>query len=47
MTDAVTMPLYQPRAPIYPRSVKGRFGSLRWIILGLAYSVNFLLRWLR
>ncbi|HSP00796.1 MAG TPA: cytochrome c oxidase accessory protein CcoG [Thioalkalivibrio sp.] len=38
---------YQPRIPIYPRSVKGRFRGLKWGILVLAYGVYFLLPWLR
>lgn len=38
---------YQARIPIYPRSVKGRFRSLKWGILALAYGVYFALPWLR
>ena len=40
-------PLYQERIPIFPRSVKGRYRSLKTGILILAYSVYFLLPWLR
>ncbi len=47
MSDAVEQPLYQARIPIYTRSVKGHFRNLKWGILGLAYSVYFLLPWLR
>ncbi len=47
MADAGAQPLYQARIPIYTRSVKGRFRNLKWGILGLAYSVYFLLPWLR
>ena len=47
MTDADNQVLYQARIPIYPRSVKGRFRTLKWGILTLAYSVYFLLPWLR
>jgi polyferredoxin len=39
--------LYQKRIPIYPRSVKGRFRTLKTGILVLAYAVYFLLPWLR
>lgn len=39
--------LYQERIPIFPRSVKGRFRTLKTAILVLAYSVYFLLPWLR
>ncbi|OOG23082.1 cytochrome c oxidase accessory protein CcoG [Thioalkalivibrio denitrificans] len=38
---------YQARIPIYPRSVRGRFRSLKWGILALAYGVYFALPWLR
>lgn len=37
---------YQARIPIYPRSVKGRFRTLKWAILALAYGVYFLLPWM-
>lgn len=47
MSDADSQVLYQARIPIYPRSVKGRFRTLKWGILTLAYSVYFLLPWLR
>ncbi len=40
-------PLYQKRIEIFPRSVKGRYRSLKTGILVLAYSVYFLLPWLR
>lgn len=39
--------LYQSRIEIYPRSVKGRFRTLKYGVLALAYSVYFLLPWLR
>lgn len=39
--------LYQKRIPIFPRSVKGRFRSLKYFVLFVAYSVYFLLPWLR
>ncbi|MBD3669891.1 MAG: cytochrome c oxidase accessory protein CcoG [Gammaproteobacteria bacterium] len=39
--------LYKKRIPIFPRSVKGKFRSLKWSILFLAYGVYFLLPWLR
>ena len=34
-----TAPLYQKRIPIHPRSVKGRFRTLKTGILVLAYLV--------
>jgi cytochrome c oxidase accessory protein FixG len=39
--------LYEARAQVHPRSVKGRFRRLKWGILVLAYGVYFLLPWLR
>ena len=39
--------LYQKRIPIFPRSVKGRFRSLKYFVLFVAYSVYFLIPWLR
>ena len=42
-----TSPLYQKRIPIYPRSVKGRFRTFKTSMLVLAYTVYFLLPWLR
>lgn len=47
MMDAHSEVLYQTRIPIYPRSVKGRFRNIKWAILVFAYSVYFLLPWLR
>ncbi|VAW77308.1 Type cbb3 cytochrome oxidase biogenesis protein CcoG, involved in Cu oxidation [hydrothermal vent metagenome] len=47
MTDSPSQALHHARIPIYPRSVRGRFRSLKWGILTLAYSVYFLLPWLR
>ena len=39
--------LYQERIEIFPRSVKGRYRSLKTGILIFAYAVYFLLPWLR
>ncbi len=38
--------LYAPRVKIHPRSVKGRFRTLKNAVLVLAYGVYFLLPWL-
>lgn len=40
-------PSFQERIEIFPRSVKGRYRSIKTSILVLAYSVYFLLPWLR
>ncbi|MDH5180127.1 MAG: cytochrome c oxidase accessory protein CcoG [Gammaproteobacteria bacterium] len=39
--------LIQKRIPVVPRSVSGRFRALKYAILLLAYSVYYLLPWLR
>lgn len=39
--------LHQKRIPIFPRSVKGQFRSLKYFILFVAYGVYFLMPWLR
>lgn len=39
--------LFQQRIEIFPRSVKGRYRSIKNAILILAYSVYFLLPWMR
>ena len=38
---------FQERIEIFPRSVKGRYRAIKNSILILAYSVYFLLPWLR
>jgi cytochrome c oxidase accessory protein FixG len=47
MSDEAVATLYQKRIPIYPRSVKGRFRTLKYGILILAYGVYFILPWVR
>jgi len=46
-TSADQEALYAARTHIYPRSVQGRFRTLKWAVVALAYSVYFLLPWLR
>lgn len=38
--------LYQKRIPIFPRSVSGRYRTIKYSILFIAYAVYFLLPWL-
>jgi cytochrome c oxidase accessory protein FixG len=49
MNESATQsqPLYAARTHIYPRSVSGRYRRLKWAVVILAYSVYFLLPWLR
>jgi cytochrome c oxidase accessory protein FixG len=44
--EEIEPPLYQKRIPIYTRTVKGKFRSLKTAILVLAYAVYFILPWL-
>lgn len=47
MSNNANAQYYAERVPIYPRSVKGRFRSLKNAVLVIAYGVYFLLPWLR
>lgn len=47
MSENSTETLYQKRVPIHPRSVKGTFRRFKTSMLVLAYSVFFLLPWVR
>ena len=38
--------LYEARTHIYPRSVSGRFRTLKWSVVIIAYGVYFLLPWI-
>ncbi len=39
--------LFQKRIPIFPRGVKGRFRSIKYVILFVAYGIYFLMPWMR
>lgn len=43
---AAQVSLYQKRIPIYPRSVKGKFRTFKWLVLAVAYLVYFGLPWM-
>ncbi len=47
MPEVANEVLIQANIPVYPRSVKGGFRNIKWVILGVAYGVYFLLPWLR
>ncbi|MEE9422875.1 MAG: cytochrome c oxidase accessory protein CcoG [Gammaproteobacteria bacterium] len=47
MPETANEVLIQANIPVFPRSVKGQFRNIKWIILGVAYGVYFLLPWLR
>lgn len=46
MADHEPSTLYQKRIPIFPRSVKGKFRTFKWLTLAVAYGIYFLLPWL-
>ncbi len=43
----MTNTLIQKRIPVIPRSVKGRFRRLKYVVLFIAYATYFMLPWLR
>ena len=47
MPEVANEVLIQANVPVYPRSVKGRFRNIKWLILVVAYGVYFLMPWLR
>jgi cytochrome c oxidase accessory protein FixG len=48
-TQSVTEdgPLYAPRRQIYPQAVKGRFRTLKWVLLGVTLAIYYLLPFVR
>ncbi len=45
--NAEELVLFEERVPIYPRSVQGRYRTIKWLVLILAYGVYFVLPWVR
>jgi cytochrome c oxidase accessory protein FixG len=45
--DADDAPLYAPRKQIYPQSVKGRFRTIKWIVLFVTLGIYYLLPFIR
>lgn len=39
--------LYAPREPIFPRRVKGKFRSLKWLIMAFTLGIYYLTPWIR
>ena len=39
--------LYQPRQPIYPKSVNGRWRMIKWVLLIATLGVYYITPWLR
>ncbi|WP_414473727.1 cytochrome c oxidase accessory protein CcoG [Microvirga sp. M2] len=40
-------PLYAPRKQIYPQAVKGRFRTIKWVVLAVTLGIYYLLPFLR
>lgn len=39
--------LYEAREPIYPRRVKGKFRSLKWLLMAFTLGIYYLTPWIR
>ena len=39
--------LYAAREPIFPKRVKGRFRTLKWIVMALALAIYYITPWIR
>jgi cytochrome c oxidase accessory protein FixG len=39
--------LYAPREPIFPRRVKGKFRSLKWLIMAVTLGIYYITPWIR
>lgn len=44
---AAEAPLYVPRKKIYPQAVKGRFRTIKWIVLAITLGIYYFLPFLR
>jgi len=47
VTSTDNKPLYAKREPVFPRKVKGKFRSLKWVIMILTLSIYYLTPWIR
>lgn len=47
MSQSSTPSLYAAREPVFPRRVKGRFRSLKWVIMAVTLGIYYLLPWIR
>ncbi len=48
MSQPETPPqLYAAREPVFPRRVKGRFRSLKWVIMAVTLGIYYLTPWIR
>ncbi|MEM6634540.1 MAG: cytochrome c oxidase accessory protein CcoG [Pseudomonadota bacterium] len=47
MSDAVTESLYTAREPIFPKTVSGRFRTLKWRLMAVTLAIYYATPWLR
>ncbi|MEM8536651.1 MAG: cytochrome c oxidase accessory protein CcoG [Pseudomonadota bacterium] len=47
MSDAVTQSLYAAREPIFPKSVSGKFRTLKWRIMAVTLAIYYVTPWVR
>ena len=47
MSQSSTPSLYAAREPVFPRRVKGKFRSLKWVIMAVTLGIYYLLPWMR
>jgi hypothetical protein len=40
-------PLYAPRKQVYPQAVKGRFRTIKWVVLAITLGIYYFLPFLR
>ncbi|MCB5175801.1 cytochrome c oxidase accessory protein CcoG [Microvirga lenta] len=45
--SAEEAPLYVPRKQIYPQAVKGRFRTIKWVVLAIALGIYYFLPFIR
>ncbi|EYD75680.1 Type cbb3 cytochrome oxidase biogenesis protein CcoG, involved in Cu oxidation [Rubellimicrobium mesophilum DSM 19309] len=47
MSQSSTPSLYAAREPVFPRRVKGKFRTLKWVIMAITLGIYYLLPWVR
>src|SRR5919205_432905 len=47
LAPAEEAPLYVPRKAIYPQAVKGRFRTIKWIVLAVTLGIYYFLPFIR
>ncbi len=47
MSEATPPSLYAAHEPVFPRRVKGKFRTLKWVIMAVALGIYYLTPWIR